>query len=122
MGERPSVKLAERIDEFGLPLGRLKTGTPPRLDGKSIDWSRLELQPGDDDPALFSFLSRSPSCRQVACGITHTNEETHEIIRANLSRSAMYGGHVDGIGPALLPVDRGQDRALRGQDVAPGFP
>jgi len=103
MGDRPSVKLAERIDSFDLPLGRLKTGTPPRLDGATIDWDGLERQPGDDDPVLFSFLSDAPVARQVACGITHTNERTHEIIRANLGRSAMYGGHIDGVGPRYCP-------------------
>ena len=103
MGDKPSVKLAERIDSFGLPLGRLKTGTPPRLDGRTIDWSVLEEQPGDDDPVMFSFLSDGPSARQVSCGITHTNEQTHDIIRANLSRSAMYGGHIDGVGPRYCP-------------------
>lgn len=103
VGDSPSVRLAERIDSFGLPLGRLKTGTPPRLNGKSIDWSAVENQPGDDDPTLFSFLSKAPSLRQVSCGITTTNERTHEIIRRNLERSAMYGGHIEGIGPRYCP-------------------
>ena len=103
MGERPSVKMAERLDSFGLPLGRLKTGTPPRLDGRTIDWSILEMQTGDEVPSLFSFLNAKPKARQVSCGITHTNSETHEIIRKNLDRSAMYGGHIDGIGPRYCP-------------------
>lgn len=103
MGEDPSVKLAERIDSFGLPLGRLKTGTPPRLDGRTISWDKLEMQPGDDDPTMFSFLSHKPSAKQIFCGITHTNEKTHDIIRANLKKSAMYGGHIDGIGPRYCP-------------------
>ncbi len=103
IGERPSVRLAERIDGFGLPLGRLKTGTPPRLDGKTIDWAALESQPGDEEPEMFSFLSVRPTARQIACGITHTNARTHEIIRENLARSAMYGGHIDGIGPRYCP-------------------
>jgi tRNA uridine 5-carboxymethylaminomethyl modification enzyme len=103
MGERPSVRLAERIDDFGLPLGRLKTGTPPRLDGRTIAWDGLEMQPGDDDPTLFSFLSTAPTARQISCGITHTNARTHEIIRENLSRSAMYGGHIEGVGPRYCP-------------------
>ncbi len=103
IGERPSVRLAERIDDFGLPLGRLKTGTPPRLDGRTIDWDVLEMQPGDEDPVMFSFLSSGPSVRQVNCGITHTNAETHEIIRSNLGRSAMYGGHIEGTGPRYCP-------------------
>lgn len=103
MGDKPSVKLAERIDDFGLRLGRLKTGTPPRLDGRTIAWDQLAEQPGDEDPTMFSFLSKGPFVRQVSCGITHTNEKTHEIIRANLDRSAMYGGHIDGVGPRYCP-------------------
>lgn len=103
MGDRPAVRLAERMDGFCLPMGRLKTGTPPRLDGKTIDWTRLEEQPGDEDPVLFSFLSKEPTARQISCGITHTNAQTHEIIRENLGRSAMYGGHIDGIGPRYCP-------------------
>ncbi len=103
MGDAPAVRLAERIDAFGLPLGRLKTGTPPRLDSRTIDWSVLDMQPGDEEPTLFSFLSRAPKARQISCGITHTNEQTHDIIRANLERSAMYGGHIDGVGPRYCP-------------------
>ncbi|GAA6160495.1 tRNA uridine-5-carboxymethylaminomethyl(34) synthesis enzyme MnmG [Ruegeria sp. HU-ET01832] len=103
MGDRPSVKLAERLDSFELPLGRLKTGTPPRLDGRTIDWSDLERQDGDDVPTLFSFLSKTVQAPQISCGITHTNSRTHEIIEQNLSRSAMYGGHIDGIGPRYCP-------------------
>ncbi|MDI3337801.1 tRNA uridine-5-carboxymethylaminomethyl(34) synthesis enzyme MnmG [Defluviimonas aestuarii] len=103
MGDRPSVPLAERIEALGLPLGRLKTGTPPRLDGRTIAWDRLERQPGDNEPTLFSFLHRKPFVRQVDCGIAYTNERTHEIIRENLSRSAMYGGHIEGVGPRYCP-------------------
>ncbi len=103
MGDNPSIRLAERIDDFGLPLGRLKTGTPPRLDGRTINWDILDSQPGDDDPTMFSFLSKGPTARQISCGITHTNEQTHEIIADNLSRSAMYGGHIDGVGPRYCP-------------------
>lgn len=103
MGERPSVKMAERLDSFGLPLGRLKTGTPPRLDGRTIDWSILEMQAGDEVPSMFSFMNAKPKARQISCGITHTNSQTHEIIRKNLDRSAMYGGHIDGIGPRYCP-------------------
>ncbi len=103
MGDKASTRLAERIDDFGLPLGRLKTGTPPRLRSDSIDWDVLEMQPGDESPVLFSFLSTSVSARQVACGITHTNTRTHEIIEENLARSAMYGGYIDGVGPRYCP-------------------
>ncbi|KIC20666.1 tRNA uridine-5-carboxymethylaminomethyl(34) synthesis enzyme MnmG [Leisingera sp. ANG-Vp] len=103
IGDKPSVKLAERLDSFDLPLGRLKTGTPPRLDGRTIDWESLDAQPGDDDPVFFSFLTKSLSAKQVSCGITHTNARTHEIIRKNLERSAMYGGHIEGVGPRYCP-------------------
>ena len=114
MGDAPSVRLAERIDSFALPLGRLKTGTPPRLDGRTIAWDRLEMQPGDDDPVMFSFLSRAPEAPQIACGITHTNERTHDIIRENLGRSAMYGGHIDGVGPRYCPSI--EDKVVRFAD------
>lgn len=80
MGDRPSVALAERIESFGLPLGRLKTGTPPRLDGRTINWDGLEMQNADADPSLFSFLSNGATLRQISCGITYTNPRTHEII------------------------------------------
>lgn len=103
LGNRASLKLAERIDSFGLPLGRLKTGTPPRLDGRTIDWDSLESQPGDLDPVFFSFLSDQVSAPQIECGITHTNERTHRIIQENLNRSAMYGGMIDGVGPRYCP-------------------
>ncbi|MEM9575619.1 MAG: tRNA uridine-5-carboxymethylaminomethyl(34) synthesis enzyme MnmG [Pseudomonadota bacterium] len=103
MGDKASIRLADRIDSFDLPMGRLKTGTPPRLDGKTIRWDDLQEQPGDEDPTMFSFLSNGVSARQISCGITHTNEKTHDIIRKNLERSAMYGGHIDGVGPRYCP-------------------
>ena len=103
MGDDASCKLADRLADMSLPLGRLKTGTPPRLDGRTIDWAALEQQDGDEDPTFFSFLTDKVQARQVPCGVTHTNEATHEIIRENLSRSAMYGGHIDGVGPRYCP-------------------
>ncbi|MEQ3625690.1 MAG: tRNA uridine-5-carboxymethylaminomethyl(34) synthesis enzyme MnmG [Marinobacter sp.] len=115
MGNPASVRLAERLDSLELPLGRLKTGTPPRLNGRTIEWSKLEAQPGDDDPVLFSFLSSgAPAARQIACGITHTNSQTHDIIRTNLSRSAMYGGHISGVGPRYCPSI--EDKVVRFAD------
>ena len=103
IGDNASGMLAEQFYDFGLPMGRLKTGTPPRLDGRTIDWNELESQPGDDEPVTFSFLSDGPIQRQISCGITHTNERTHDIIRANLARSAMYGGRIEGVGPRYCP-------------------
>ncbi|MGV6804785.1 MAG: tRNA uridine-5-carboxymethylaminomethyl(34) synthesis enzyme MnmG [Ruegeria sp.] len=103
MGDRPSVRLAERLDAYELPMARLKTGTPPRLDGRSIGWDQLERQDGDEEPTLFSFLSKTAVAPQIACGITHTNKRTHEIIEKNLRRSAMYGGHIEGVGPRYCP-------------------
>lgn len=103
VGEKPAIRLAERLEGFGLPMGRLKTGTPPRLNGETIAWEQLDEQPGDADPVMFSFLSKEPQIRQVPCAITHTNEKTHQIIRDNLERSAMYGGHIDGVGPRYCP-------------------
>jgi tRNA uridine 5-carboxymethylaminomethyl modification enzyme len=114
MGDKPSIPLAQRMDSFGLPLGRLKTGTPPRLDGRTIAWDKLELQPGDSEPVLFSFLSKSPPLRQISCGITHTNQKTHDIIQKNLSRSAMYGGHIEGVGPRYCPSI--EDKVVRFSD------
>ena len=114
MGDKASIKLAERIDSFDLPMGRLKTGTPPRLDARTINWDILEVQPGDEEPVLFSFMSDRISATQVACGITHTNIKTHEIIRDNLERSAMYGGHIDGVGPRYCPSI--EDKVVRFAD------
>ena len=103
MGDKPSIRLAEQVEDMGFTVGRLKTGTPPRLAGRSINWEILEAQAGDDEPTMFSFLHRKPFGRQISCGIAHTNEKTHEIIRANLASSAMYGGMIEGIGPRYCP-------------------
>lgn len=114
MNDRPSIHLAKRLDSFDLKMGRLKTGTPPRLDRRSIDWDSLEKQPGDDKPVLFSFLSSGAASPQVSCAITHTNQRTHDIIRENLGRSAMYGGHVEGVGPRYCPSI--EDKIIRFAD------
>lgn len=103
MGDSASLGLAERLAGLDLARGRLKTGTPPRLDGRTIDWERLDVQAGDERPAMFSFLHGAPVLRQVSCGITHTNERTHDIVRANLEKSAMYGGMIEGVGPRYCP-------------------
>ncbi len=103
IGDPAAARLAARIRDLGLAVGRLKTGTPPRLDRASLDLSALDPQPGDPDPELFSFLSDHPEAAQVPCHVTHTNPRTHDIIRANLDRSAMYGGRIDGVGPRYCP-------------------
>ena len=103
IGEPPSVRLAEQLLTLGMVRGRLKTGTPPRIDGRTINWEALEMQSGDVEPVMFSPLSPGPFVRQVPCGITHTNEKTHEIVRANLTRSAMYAGRIGGVGPRYCP-------------------
>ncbi len=113
-GDVASVRLAHRLAGLGLKRGRLKTGTPPRLDGKTIAWEGLDVQPGDDEPVMLSFLNKAPQARQVSCGITHTNERTHDIVRANLGRSAMYGGHIDGVGPRYCPSI--EDKVVRFAD------
>ena len=122
VGEAPALRLSERLYGLGLQLGRLKTGTPPRLLASSIDWGALEKQAGDDPPVPFSFLTKRISTPQIACAVTRTTEATHAVIRENLHRSAMYSGQIASTGPALLPLDRGQDRALRRPRRAPGLP
>jgi tRNA uridine 5-carboxymethylaminomethyl modification enzyme len=103
-GDPPAATLAGRLRELELPAGRLKTGTPPRLDGRTIDFSALTAQPGDDPPPVFSFIgSRAMHPRQLPCWITHTNERTHEIIRAGLDRSPMFTGIIEGVGPRYCP-------------------
>ncbi len=114
MGDKPSIALADRLASFDLRIGRLKTGTPPRIDGRSINWDGLDQQPGDAEPEMFSFLHRAPFARQISCGITHTNEKTHNVIRKNLERSAMYGGHIDGVGPRYCPSI--EDKVVRFSD------
>ncbi len=116
VGEAAANRLGDRLEEFTLALGRLKTGTPPRLDGRSIDWESLECQPGDTDPVFLSFLSQEVVNPQVSCAITATNETTHDIITANLSRSAMYGGRIDGTGPRYCPSI--EDKVVRFADKA----
>ncbi|WP_439562686.1 tRNA uridine-5-carboxymethylaminomethyl(34) synthesis enzyme MnmG [Roseinatronobacter sp.] len=103
MGNAASSILAQQLRGLGLPMGRLKTGTPPRLDGKTINWDQLESQPGDDDPEFLSFQTKQVIADQVSCAITHTNTQTHDIVRENLSRSAMYGGQIEGVGPRYCP-------------------
>jgi tRNA uridine 5-carboxymethylaminomethyl modification enzyme len=103
VGEEPARGLSTTLTRLGIRLGRLKTGTPPRLDGRTIDWSAVEMQPGDDEPVPFSTLTTTLPNPQIQCGITRTIEATHQVIRDNLHRSAMYGGHIDSVGPRYCP-------------------
>src|SRR6185503_9439662 len=103
VGEAPAVGLSLTLERIGFALGRLKTGTPPRLDGKTIDWSAVEMQPGDEPPEPFSMLTARIETPQIQCGITRTNQATHDIIRANVHRSPMYSGQIASRGPRYCP-------------------
>ncbi|MEA1649628.1 tRNA uridine-5-carboxymethylaminomethyl(34) synthesis enzyme MnmG [Nitrospirillum sp. BR 11164] len=103
VGEAPALGLSDTLMRVGFPLGRLKTGTPPRLDGRTIDWASLEVQPGDDPPPPFSYLTDKITTPQVPCHITWTSARVHEVIRANLHRAPMYSGQIEGIGPRYCP-------------------
>ncbi len=116
IGDPAAIRLAQRLTDLDLPLGRLKTGTPPRLDGRTINWDVLTEQSGDKKPAMFSFLSEQPEVRQISCFITQTNDSTHAIIRRNLDRSAIYGGHIDSVGPRYCPSI--EDKVVRFPDRA----
>ncbi len=114
VGDPPALHLSERLYGLGLHMGRLKTGTPARLDGRSIDWAAVEMQPGDDPPVPFSALTTCVTTRQIACGITATNPATHDIIRENLARSAMYSGRISSVGPRYCPSI--EDKVVRFAD------
>ncbi len=103
VGEAPAIGLARTLYGLGLQMGRLKTGTPPRLDGRTIDWARLEVQPGDDPPVPFSFLTVGITTPQIVCHITRTTAATHEIIAANLDRAPIYSGQIASTGPRYCP-------------------
>jgi tRNA uridine 5-carboxymethylaminomethyl modification enzyme len=114
IGEAPAMGLSKALESFDFSLGRLKTGTPPRLDGRTIDWASLEHQPGDDPPEPFSFLTERIDVPQVQCGITYTNPETHKIILANKHRAPMYNGQIQSIGPRYCPSI--EDKVVRFSD------
>jgi tRNA uridine 5-carboxymethylaminomethyl modification enzyme len=114
VGEAPAIGLSERLYGLGLRMGRLKTGTPARLDGSTIDWSGLEMQAGDAEPVPFSFMTPAIDRPQVACGVTWTNAETHRIIAERLSESAVYGGRATGRGPRYCPSI--EDKVVRFAD------
>jgi tRNA uridine 5-carboxymethylaminomethyl modification enzyme len=103
VNEAPALGLSKSFERAGFVLGRLKTGTPPRLDGATIDWSAVEMQPGDDPPEPFSVMTDSITTRQIQCGITRTTPATHEVIRANVHRSPMYSGQIKSSGPRYCP-------------------
>jgi len=114
-GDPPSIALAERLRELPFTVDRLKTGTPPRIDARSIDFSQLEAQPGDEPTPVFSFMGvRSEHPQQVACHISYTNQETHDIIRGGLDRSPMYSGVIEGVGPRYCPSI--EDKVVRFAD------
>lgn len=114
VGEAPSIGLSETLARLGFPLGRLKTGTPPRLDGRTIDWAALESQPGDHPPPPFSYLTERIDTPQVDCAITWTTAEAHALIRANLHRAPMYSGQIQGTGPRYCPSI--EDKVVRFAD------
>jgi tRNA uridine 5-carboxymethylaminomethyl modification enzyme len=114
VGEAPAIGLPRTLARLGLPLARLKTGTPPRLDGRTIDWAALEAQLGDDPPEPLSWMTGRITNRQVACAITHTTAATHALIRENLHRSAVYGGRIEGVGPRYCPSI--EDKVVRFAD------
>ena len=101
--EKPSTGLSEQLEKYKFKIGRLKTGTPPRLDARTINFKNLEKQAADDDPYFFSFLTKSITNKQVSCSMTYTNEKVHKIIEKNLSKSAMYSGSIKGVGPRYCP-------------------
>ena len=101
--EKPSTGLSEQLKKYNIILGRLKTGTPPRLDGKTINYENIEMQAADDDPYFFSFLTDKLANKQISCGITHTNHAVHKIISDNIHLSAMYSGNIKGVGPRYCP-------------------
>ena len=101
--EKPSTGLSEQLEKYNIKLGRLKTGTPPRLDGSTINYDEIEMQPADSDPYFFSFLTNKLNNKQISCGITHTNNQVHKIISDNIHLSAMYSGNIKGVGPRYCP-------------------
>ena len=114
IGEQPAIGLANRLYDLGLAMGRLKTGTPARLNGSTIDWDRLEMQQADDPPVPFSFMTSAITVPQIACGITYTNAQTHQIIADRLAESAVYGGRATGRGPRYCPSI--EDKVVRFAD------
>jgi len=103
INEKPSIGLSEQLKKYHFKIGRLKTGTPPRLDSRTINFNKLEQQYADEDPYFFSFLTKKNSNKQISCSLTYTNETVHKIISKNIKRSAMYSGNIKGVGPRYCP-------------------
>ncbi len=118
-GEPPSRDLAESIKSIGFTWGRLKTGTPPRLDRRSIDFSRFTPERGDDPPVPFSFMTDGISRAQIDCHLLHTTDRVHELVRQHIGESPLFNGQISGIGPRYCPVARGQGHAVRAPRTAP---
>src|SRR5690606_28445763 len=116
IGEDAAVGLSASLEELGFTLGRLKTGTPPRIHCDSVDFDRMTAQPGDEPPEPFSFMNDRITQRQVPCWITHTNERTHAIIRENIHRAPMYSGQIKSRGPRYCPSI--EDKVMRFADKA----
>ena len=114
VGDQPSIGLSNALKRLGFPLGRLKTGTPARLNGKTIDWASLEMQKGDNPPVPFSTLTRAITNPQISCGVTYTSAKSHQIIRDNLHRAPMYSGQIEGVGPRYCPSI--EDKVVRFAD------
>ena len=114
--EKPSTGLSQQLAKYNITLGRLKTGTPPRLDGTTINYDEIEMQAADDNPYFFSFLTTKLENKQISCGLTHTNDEVHKIISDNIHLSAMYSGNIKGIGPRYCPSI--EDKIIKFKDKA----
>ena len=121
-GESTTQGISRALERLGIQIERFKTGTPPRINGRTIDYDKIEEQPGDDLPQPFSFLTERIDIEQLSCHITYTNEAVHDLIRQNLDRAPMYSGTIQSSGAALLPVDRRQSGSVRREVGAPDFP
>lgn len=114
INEKPSIGLANTLKRLNFPMGRLKTGTPARLNGRTIDWDSLEMQEGDNPPVPFSTLTKHITTPQIRCGITYTSQKTHDVIKSNLHRAPMYSGQIEGVGPRYCPSI--EDKVVRFAD------
>ncbi len=102
-GEKSATGLTEQLVSLGFEAGRMKTGTPPRVDGRSLDYSKMEEQPGDENPAKFSYTDTKPLAKQRSCWITYTNQEVHDVLKTGFEKSPMFSGRIKGLGPRYCP-------------------